>query len=223
MDRKPPRTHAIRACDLCRRRKIRCRPREKGESQQCRLCLEKGISCTYELPVRKRGPPGRNPDTVPETEDDLRPERDLSSSEPCLIVAQQSSGQTIATTPHTPNRGFNSRINNPPSPSALFSEVLLEDMIQDFLRWVYPRFPVVHIPSLRADLQSKRHVGDTTFHCLLLSLCCFVVTMLSRRFDHFRSTDSSFARSFTSRHQMMEAAHHLIRTMQKPEDRKSVV
>ncbi|GAA5996297.1 hypothetical protein JCM5350_006503, partial [Sporobolomyces pararoseus] len=51
-----------RACDTCRRRKVRCEgggpATEPGETDQaCTLCVAQGIPCTYEQRTTKRGPP----------------------------------------------------------------------------------------------------------------------------------------------------------------------
>ncbi|KAI0233240.1 hypothetical protein L0F63_003480, partial [Massospora cicadina] len=43
-----------RACDFCRRRKIKCHT-EAG-TQRCSLCTRQNHSCTYDDPVLKRGP-----------------------------------------------------------------------------------------------------------------------------------------------------------------------
>ncbi|KAI9226056.1 MAG: nuclear protein, partial [Piptocephalis tieghemiana] len=42
-----------RACDTCRRRKVRC----DGESPVCSNCKSVQASCTYNDTARKRGPP----------------------------------------------------------------------------------------------------------------------------------------------------------------------
>ncbi|GAA5872781.1 hypothetical protein JCM16303_006829 [Sporobolomyces ruberrimus] len=51
-----------RACDTCRRRKVRCEggaPAGDGgdQDQPCTLCVNQGIPCTYEHRTTKRGPP----------------------------------------------------------------------------------------------------------------------------------------------------------------------
>ncbi|GAA5821325.1 hypothetical protein JCM10212_006780 [Sporobolomyces blumeae] len=51
-----------RACDTCRRRKVRCDgggpASEPGQADQpCVLCVQQGISCTFEQRTTKRGPP----------------------------------------------------------------------------------------------------------------------------------------------------------------------
>ncbi|ORY07866.1 hypothetical protein K493DRAFT_201670, partial [Basidiobolus meristosporus CBS 931.73] len=47
------RQRVIRACDGCRRKKIRC----DGEHPECSNCLYCGIKCTYNDIKKKRGPP----------------------------------------------------------------------------------------------------------------------------------------------------------------------
>ncbi|ORX67362.1 hypothetical protein K493DRAFT_248239, partial [Basidiobolus meristosporus CBS 931.73] len=47
------RQRVSRACDSCRRKKIRC----GGEHPECSYCLYRGIKCTYSDIKKKRGPP----------------------------------------------------------------------------------------------------------------------------------------------------------------------
>ncbi|KAK0125424.1 hypothetical protein ONS96_009267 [Cadophora gregata f. sp. sojae] len=55
---RPYRSHKIRACDACRKRKVRCDVSSIGED--CQLCREQGKRCQYsveERPTRRRGLP----------------------------------------------------------------------------------------------------------------------------------------------------------------------
>jgi hypothetical protein len=52
---KPRKLRRIsRACDFCHKRSIRCKPSSEDASR-CQNCLDFGVSCTYNRPVKKRG------------------------------------------------------------------------------------------------------------------------------------------------------------------------
>jgi hypothetical protein len=46
----PPNSRTQRACDNCRKRKVRC----TGEPEQCRNCVEQGAICVYSMARRDR-------------------------------------------------------------------------------------------------------------------------------------------------------------------------
>ncbi|TYJ54919.1 hypothetical protein B9479_004427 [Cryptococcus floricola] len=47
-----------RACDVCRRKKIRCnRPQDTDNTDKCIYCQEGGLECTYNEEAQRRGPP----------------------------------------------------------------------------------------------------------------------------------------------------------------------
>lgn len=53
-----PKTRAHKACDTCRLRKIKCRPCDDASATNiCNPCFTGNLDCTYEMPVKRRGPP----------------------------------------------------------------------------------------------------------------------------------------------------------------------
>ncbi|KIX09189.1 uncharacterized protein Z518_00268 [Rhinocladiella mackenziei CBS 650.93] len=48
----PPPRRVSKACDVCRLAKVRC----GGEKPQCRRCVEAELFCSYDSPLRRRGP-----------------------------------------------------------------------------------------------------------------------------------------------------------------------
>ncbi|KAG4435800.1 hypothetical protein IFR05_008721 [Cadophora sp. M221] len=59
---RPYRSHKIRACDACRRRKVRCDVASIGDN--CQLCQEQGKTCRYsaeQKPIRVRRLPTSDP------------------------------------------------------------------------------------------------------------------------------------------------------------------
>ncbi|KAJ7066641.1 fungal-specific transcription factor domain-containing protein [Mycena amicta] len=53
-DRAQKRRNVVRACDLCRKKKIRC---DGPNMSQCSSCAAYGYDCTYVEAAKKRGPP----------------------------------------------------------------------------------------------------------------------------------------------------------------------
>ncbi|KLT40640.1 hypothetical protein CC85DRAFT_249026 [Cutaneotrichosporon oleaginosum] len=55
----PTRKRSSRACDGCKQRRMKCEdimPSPTTNEPTCKLCRESGVDCTFETPVRKRGP-----------------------------------------------------------------------------------------------------------------------------------------------------------------------
>ncbi|BEI91542.1 uncharacterized protein CcaverHIS019_0403620 [Cutaneotrichosporon cavernicola] len=55
----PTRKRSSRACDGCKQRRMKCEdimPSSTTNEPTCKLCRESGVDCTFETPVRKRGP-----------------------------------------------------------------------------------------------------------------------------------------------------------------------
>ncbi|CAO3615870.1 unnamed protein product [Cunninghamella echinulata] len=55
--RTKKRTRKDRACDLCRRKKIRCDYNKLFRERPCSSCKGYGVSCTFNEAAKKRGPP----------------------------------------------------------------------------------------------------------------------------------------------------------------------
>jgi len=88
---RPYRSHKIRACDYCRRRKQRCMVEAMGKS--CRLCEQQGISCRY---TRGIGSPSslasNKPSSLPRVAPSLRWPKAPSSRgiESCLTPTRNT-------------------------------------------------------------------------------------------------------------------------------------
>ncbi|KAL0932292.1 uncharacterized protein CTRU02_213245 [Colletotrichum truncatum] len=83
---------AKRACDGCRRRKVKC----DGKSPQCSNCCMSSLNCEYTIPAKKRGPPFRlhkqNHRRTPET-----------NSNGSLLVTEDSSSSAHQESPSVPD------------------------------------------------------------------------------------------------------------------------
>lgn len=55
VDRPKKLQRASRACDLCHRRSIRCRPSIEDPEAKCQNCQDFAVECTYNRPSRRGG------------------------------------------------------------------------------------------------------------------------------------------------------------------------
>jgi hypothetical protein len=57
-----PREISRQACDTCRQRRIKCEPfkaLETSPDHPCKRCLGASLECTFNMPVKRRGPPAK--------------------------------------------------------------------------------------------------------------------------------------------------------------------
>lgn len=65
---------------------------------------------------------------------------------------------------------------------------LIHRMIDDYLAFVYPLIPVVHIPTFHEDLRRNRDLHDTSFLAFVVCLCAVTVGLLPSHFPRYRSS-----------------------------------
>jgi hypothetical protein len=65
------RKRTSKACDYCHKKRIKCIPGE--DDSACQRCLMKGIKCTFDKPVNKRGPPAGSKKTNPVDSPAIKP------------------------------------------------------------------------------------------------------------------------------------------------------
>jgi hypothetical protein len=229
------RSHASRACDACRRRKVRCLVSEAAAS--CKQCLERSAACTYEIPLNKRGPPRKRLETVASINpsecrhdqniaqlvDFLTPHSEIcepggsydSEPNPEEPTADRSSRHDDFPGVHSDELSPRSgRAISRPHPGSqivsLCSKELMDTALQDYVRLLYPMIPVIHIPSFLRHVESGRQLTDAPFSSLLFSLFALVISMLPRRFEHYKTIDSDFRNEFSHRRQVVDRVHVLI-------------
>lgn len=138
---EPPR----RACDACRRRKIKCIRSTGGRCSKCILC---GLLCTFDDPIQKKGPRPRL----------FRPE---ATSAPLYHHPQRTSSQSSSTGCETCVR------------PRLVSDAGVKTCMSIFFDRIQPHMPIVDweythdlIDRLDSDCQS---------YCVVLSLCAYTM------------------------------------------------
>jgi len=114
---------------------------------------------------------------------------------------------------YSPYDGTLSCVHVSPPPDAYSTDVLccrttLDLILQDWLDFLYPLYPVVHIPTFRAQLTTGRERIDVVFLSLLIACCSTVVAIIPDSFHRYRACDDNFR--FKSRVEMVDFCHELI-------------
>ncbi|KAG8748600.1 hypothetical protein FRC12_013827 [Ceratobasidium sp. 428] len=190
----PSKRHVInRACDICRRRKVRCDGAQAVDGRSCAYCIKHGIECTYNqmAPVR-RGPSKayvthleHKIDRLKEMLEQAIPGIDVNEE----LEADDSSKKMfkiddtgVASTDAFPRRRSQfwtsskwelagaeyfdwKEILHLPPPD------LFESLIELFFKHVSPQIPIIHEPTLRAQIRAGLHTRDHSFARLMLAIC----------------------------------------------------
>jgi hypothetical protein len=97
---------------------------------------------------------------------------------------------------------------------------------QDFLTYVYPLIPVVHIPTFLSSLEAHRTLPSRLFACLQASIFAIVNALLPSRFEHYKAVDPTLGRnsSIPDKVQAVFRAHNVFDLIKGPEfqDKPSV-
>lgn len=167
----PIRTIASRACDGCKRRKVKC-----DTSQPCANCHISRLACEYTACPRKRGPKVATLAIIPDTPPTEGPivEQDVAFSlqQPCpLSNTYARSQQEELSLWRLVNNSNSSNVGDLVYPSRLcrlIDDTLVDSMrtqlpalsmaeivtccIDLYMQYTFPTAPLVHEPTLRADV-----------------------------------------------------------------------
>ena len=148
-------TPVKRACDACRRRKVKC----DGLSP-CRNCSSTELACTYNAIPQKKGPKGSRAKVISE----LRQQNRWSALS--KAHARLHAGNAYANPPPmcAPTLA--------PTPGLLTNEIVAQ-CIDFFFVNMYPTIPVLNRGRLEAHSRFMDRDADT--YCLLSSLCAFML------------------------------------------------
>ncbi|KPM36514.1 hypothetical protein AK830_g10046 [Neonectria ditissima] len=246
---KRPQTLARRACDACRARRRKCvfadehlqhqqqhplpppQSLQAGEpnsssQQKCQDCLRLGISCSFLVPTRTRGPKRSgdeqqpvqqqppNPVEAPawqfttvqaESRNDIRPLAPIvDHSSPYGHSQLSIDGSRHAASPALTAQNASPSMAGPRFPTdELCSRALLNIIMNDYLDLIYPLVPVVHRPSFRADLASNRDLTDPDFLAIVIAIAALTVGLLPSRFPVYRAMAPDVAMRFDTRMAMI--------------------
>jgi Fungal Zn(2)-Cys(6) binuclear cluster domain len=131
-------TRISRACDFCHKRSIKCTV-ELADSQKCRNCIDFGVSCTYDRPVKKRGVKSARP-PASSSPDALRLGAAVLSQVATGAVSE-SSGQSRASTSTSASGNLVGFPLNPTQQAmVLASESIIVDLVKVYIEVVYPMY-----------------------------------------------------------------------------------
>ncbi|KAK0388795.1 hypothetical protein NLU13_5038 [Sarocladium strictum] len=218
------------ACDGCRMRKRRCT--FKGDdgvqwinggqppdgTPRCQNCDKAKMQCTFLLPLKPRGPKPRGDNrylsfqSASSSEHKTEWDGDLGDGH-----SQSSSGLQrfpSNTSQHTERIAFaaaNSSIGSaspmqsslPYATDVLFPRDLVRFVLRDYITYIYPLIPVIHIPTFEVHFDQEHDTHNQEFFLLIISLCALTIGLLPSRFAAYREFKDPLP--FESR---TEAANH---------------
>ncbi|KAL2783959.1 hypothetical protein BJX66DRAFT_317502 [Aspergillus keveii] len=90
---------------------------------------------------------------------------------------------------------------------------------QDFLTYVYPLIPAVHIPTFLSSLEAHRTLPSRLFACLQASIFAIVNALLPSRFEHYKAVDPILRRDsgITDKVQAVFRTHDVFDLIKGPE------
>ncbi|RSM10348.1 hypothetical protein CDV31_007224 [Fusarium ambrosium] len=162
-----------RACDRCHRNACKCSPGIEGVP--CTRCEEQGITCTYNRPSKRRGPPPRRsrvdsdattaaqqPQPEPEAADDSEP-----GATPVQFDAEQDDQGSPPALPVQPP--------DAPLPEWLYHFTVkhqdIESLLGVFYQSCYVLRPYFHWPTFQSQVQQSLYRLDRGLFAVTMAVC----------------------------------------------------
>ncbi|KAJ6007444.1 beta-glucosidase [Penicillium herquei] len=160
---KPRIDLSIQACDICRKRKVKCLLaglQTGATAARCQRCERLNLSCTFLSPSKTRGPK-------------KRPE-----------IGNEATNEPVSRTTYWSDD--------------ICDRGLFQEIMNDYLDYLYPMVPVVHLPSFKKALCEEQDEG---FSALTVSIAALVVATMAGRFQTYRNHETPLR--FSSRKEMV--------------------
>lgn len=193
----------------------------------CRSCEKSNIQCTFLLPLKTRGPKPRvdhqylsfqstSSQQSLEWESavgqgagqsPLSQQSPMSISQPSPLSTSLSIEQTAFSGDApigTPEAAFEGRRY---ATDILLPRDLVRFILRDYITYVYPVVPVIHIPTFHSMFDQEYDSKDPEFLLLIISLCAFTMGLLPSRFSVYREYKSPLP--FESRTEMANHCYRL--------------
>ncbi|BEJ00412.1 hypothetical protein CcaverHIS631_0502690 [Cutaneotrichosporon cavernicola] len=162
------RKRVTRACDKCHRNGSKCSRTPGGD--RCVRCVELGIPCTFDRPVKRRGPPARR----------ARIEDEESSSrlsQPASLRIPQTPGEgTSASSPSSSSRDASSSFWRYDD---LLDRPTVEALADIYHRTMYPLRPFIHWPTMAADIRAGRYRSNWGVFMVVAGVCAMAAGKLA--------------------------------------------
>ncbi|OXG52380.1 nuclear protein [Cryptococcus neoformans] len=141
------RRRITRACDRCHRGGIRCA--SSSNPSVCAPCADFGSECTYNRPMKRRGPP------------------------PSKARESHGSSSGIALTRWTLPLPSDNWIYR-----EVASHAQIETLVEAYYAIVYPIYPMFHWPTFTANIRRRVYTTYPAFHALTMSVCAIASARL---------------------------------------------
>lgn len=142
-----------RACDACRKRKVKCLASPETGSRPCKNCSQSRLKCTYDAIPQKKGPKGSR----------------------AKVISELRENQRIST-----GRGVLNSLPISPRPSrAILPPDIIDHCVDFFFAHVYPTQPILHRASLQRAIASMHQ--STESYVLITALCAYMMIQPSMR------------------------------------------
>ncbi|KAL2831634.1 hypothetical protein BJY01DRAFT_254178 [Aspergillus pseudoustus] len=200
MQQRVKHTRNQNACDVCRRRRVKCRFSEQGDVLgSCDGCRFLGVECTNVRPRRKRGPPNRHAisgpsdTTQPQAQSapgPVSPGTNASSTSQTSAVHITAPSIIAARRPLLPNLHITSPLLCLPSSSPEGDEDILSllaplpliiTVLNDWFTHIHPLAPILHRRSFLARLHSGESHSNRNFCGLVISILAATCATLRRK------------------------------------------
>ncbi|KAJ4138465.1 hypothetical protein NW768_002299 [Fusarium equiseti] len=195
------------ACDGCRLRKRKCTFKGddsvhwvKPAQARCQNCDRANTQCTFLLPLRTRGPKPRagrhktslqfvSSDQNLNWQGDLLDVQSQGSPSPQFIPnASRANERTAFDTDvsvHSASPSMQDSLQGHAT-DVLFHRDLVRFILQDYITYVYPLIPVIHIPTFQTKFSQEHDAQNQDFLALIISMCALTVGLLPSRFWAYR-------------------------------------
>ncbi|CAH0026948.1 unnamed protein product [Clonostachys rhizophaga] len=162
-----------RACDLCRRRKVKCRWAAHDDAT-CVSCSSMGARCTWDIKPRKRGRPNRHAPASPVTTG-----RDANS------LPQSPHGTIVEKVPRdqgpSPEGSQGVETQSESLLSLLGTASSIQKALDDWFEFFYPIQPLLHRRYFISRFQGREMHTNSEFLALVISMCAATVATLPRK------------------------------------------
>ncbi|OJJ38305.1 hypothetical protein ASPWEDRAFT_168219 [Aspergillus wentii DTO 134E9] len=162
-----------RACDRCHKNASKCSPGVDGTA--CVRCSEQEVDCTYNRPVKRRGPPSKRT-------------RIASDAQPTDNQSPESQDPRPHDTPSSINPDaaedgpLISFSDNPASTYLAHEDVvkpeIIESLVDVFYHAAYPLRPYFHWPTFRAQISQQLYRSDWGLFIVTMAVCALAAGRL---------------------------------------------
>ncbi|WWC88103.1 uncharacterized protein L201_003007 [Kwoniella dendrophila CBS 6074] len=146
------RRRITRACDRCNKNGTKCAP--GPTPSQCAACASFGSNCTYDRPVKRRGPNAK------------------SNEHSCHDHRNGAKPGSETPTTDSPMSDDIWRYHE------IASHAIIEELVEAYYHIVYPISPFFHWPTFTKAIQNRLYTKSRAFHCLVMTVCAIASARL---------------------------------------------